>query len=183
MDFAFAAEAASQTGGTDGYWKLALILAAIGILGLLSRWRKARVPPRTTAKEMRSRDEHPERYRNAADRALVELVEVGREINAQVDTKIRFLNRLIKEADDRIAKLEKLSARAEQPVETHDAVRQESAAKTVRTSGSRRFFSELQARVVDLHDSGRSVADIGKATGLSTVEIELALQNAKNSQG
>jgi hypothetical protein len=182
MDFVFAAEAVGQAGGTDGYWKLALILAAIGILGLLSRWRKARVPPQAPAKEMRSRDQHPERYRDAADRALVELVEVGREINAQVDTKIRFLNRLIKEADDRISKLEKLSAQVESIAETPGVVRQEQTAKAARPSGSRRFFSELQARVVDLHDSGRSVTDISKATGLSTVEIELALQNARNSE-
>lgn len=182
MDVVFAAEAVSQSSGTDGYWKLALILAAIGILGLLSRWRKARVPPQVPAKEMRARDQHPERYRDVADRALVELVEVGREINAQVDTKIRFLNRLIKEADDRIGKLEKLSAQIEMPADAPAAMRQEPAAKAARTSGSRRFFSELQARVVDLHDSGRSVTDISKATGLSTVEIELALQNAKNSE-
>lgn len=189
MDFVRAAEAAVESGGgSDGYWRLGLILAAIAMLGLYGRWRKARQPPLVEAKELRERDKNPNRYREPADRALVELVEAGREINAQVDTKVRFLNRLIKDADNRIARLEKLIADADgrgagdagSRPKTDPAA--EKVPETGGPSASRRFRSGLQARIVELRDEGKSVSDIARATGLSTLEIQLAIDHADSGR-
>lgn len=186
MDYLWAAEAAAER-ETGGYWQLALILAAIGFLGLFARWRKARQPPPVVLEELRERDKHPNRYRDNADRALVELVEMGREINAQVDNKIRFLNRLVKDADDRIARLENLLKEAEAAprggpppgLAVAPGADQDSPPPAPAPSTSRRFRSELQARVVQLAEGGKSTSEIAKATGLSILEIQLALKNAE----
>ena len=184
MEQLLAAEAAGTPGGSDGYWRLALVLAAIGIVTLFARWRKARQPPPVFTKELLERDQDPNRYRDAADRALVELVEVGREINAQVDSKIRFLNRLVKDADERIARLEKIlgeadAAQGTTPVLSVKNAQSSGSEERQTNSVSRKFRSDLQARIVSLSEEGNSFTDIAKATGLSILEIQLALKNSE----
>ncbi|MDR0363119.1 MAG: hypothetical protein LBJ46_10620 [Planctomycetota bacterium] len=196
MDMVAAAEPA-----TGGYLQLAAILAAIGLLGLFARWRKARQRPPLDVKAFRERDAEPDKYRDAADRALVELIETGREINARVDNKIRMLNRLVRDAERCIARLEKLLALADGdaaapaalPGHPDRAGKTGETGKTEKTGqpserpifpesedagGSSRFRSTLQARVVALREEGKSSAEIAAATGLSMIEIQLALDHA-----
>lgn len=192
MDVAWAAEtAAESTKGGGGYWQLALVLAGIGFLGLFARWRKARTPVMPSAQEMRERDEEPNRYRNAADKAVVELLETSRVLNAQVDTKIRILNRLVKDAEEHTAKLEALLAEAKalqsdglqpaprgrnpdaQPAETSRASARGAAAKA---EPERKFMSDLHERIHRLRSEGKSVAEIAKATNLSTTEVEFIVK-------
>ena len=193
MESLFAAEASAVAGGGGGgYWQLALVLGGIGLLGLVTRWRKLRAgPPPSTAREFRARDEDPNRYRDAADRALVDLVETGREIGAQVDMKIRLLNRLVKDAEEKIARLEALLAttngedavacgggekagrkESPAPVAPEDAVERNAP----RPSGEKRFMSELHERVYRLGEEGKSVAEIAKATNLSITEVRFSLE-------
>ncbi len=183
---AWAAEAAGNAGGAGGgYWQLALIVAAIGFLGLFARWRKARQPVLPTAKELRARDEDPNRYRSAADKALVELLETSRELNARVDTKIRVLNRLVKEADERIAALEALLAGAKAarnggalpPPETPPA-----PAPAPETPGAgQTFLSDLHERIHRLRQEGRNTREIAKATNLSTTEVEFIVKTLSSN--
>ena len=180
MDVLMAAEAAGSVGDGSSYWHLALILAAIGFLGIFARWRKRRAPQLPTAREMRERDHEPDRYRDAADKAIVELLETSRSLNAQVDTKIRMLNRLVKEAETAAAHLEKILAEtrgqevppAEQPKTGENGASRESGRKP---APARTFVSELQERVYRLKEEGRNVAEIAKATNLSTTEVRFAI--------
>lgn len=185
MDLVAAAEpAAAAAASGSGYWNLAMVLAAIGVLGLFARWRKARRPPPADAKAFRERDQEPDKYREVSDRALVELIETGREINARVDNKIRMLNRLVKDAEQCIARLEKLVAAADNPTPAPPSpapAERGGDAGDLENGGSRRFRSNLQARVVSLREEGKSVAEISAATGLSTIEIQLALEHAEQA--
>lgn len=193
MDWATAAERATATDGGSGYWQLALVLGAIGFLGLFARWRKLRTPIPPTVTELRERDEDPNRYRDAADRAIVELLETSRSLNAQVDTKIRMLNRLVKEADEQCARLEGLLARARstsledetvQFIPEEEPLRPEpriSSRLSVAESGGggepgQRFLSDLHERIYHLRQAGKTVPEIAKATNLSTTEVEFIVQ-------
>lgn len=205
MDWAGAAEATGGGGGASGYWQLALILAAIGLLGLFSRWRKSRLPPLPAAKELREREQDPDRYRNAADKAIVEILETSRSLNAQVDTKIRALNRLVKDAEDVAERLEKLLAEARSAAEgttPANALRSDGSGTSHRltsTSASTRMSTamsttgaaasaampavgppgsprtELQERIRLLRKDGKSLTEIAKATNLSTTEVKFAI--------
>lgn len=179
MDVVWAAEAAAEGGG-GGYWQLAMILAAIGFLGLFSRWRKSRVTPVQSSREFRDRDETPNRYRDAADRAIVELLETSQTLNAQVDTKIRILNRLVKEAENNCARLEKLLAAAN---DLHEGSQPDRlAAAGARSPAEKpapagpKFLSELHERIYRMKEEGRSAAEIAKATNLSTTEVEFVVK-------
>ncbi len=163
-------------GGSGGFWQLALILAGIGFLGLFARWRKSRMPVLRTAKEMRELDSDPNRHRDAADKALVELLETSRALNAQVDSKIRILNRLVKDAGEAGAKLEALLAEeralraGEPPPPPPEPAEEEGAPKRLA------FMSDLHERIYLLKTEGRSSAEIARATNLSTTEVEFIIK-------
>lgn len=183
MDWLAAAEAGKAAeGGTNGYWQLALILGAIGFVGLFARWRKSRQPPPLpSARELRERDADPDRFRTAADRAIVEILETSRSLNAQVDTKIRVLNRLVKEAEDLTGRLEKLLAEAREcsgetpgdgtagkrPTRISDRRETVAPAANART--------ELQERIRLLRNDGKSLVEIARATNLSITEVKFAI--------
>lgn len=50
------------------------------------------------------------RVRETVDRALVELVDTSREISAQIDNRIRMLNKLVRDADEERTRLESILA-------------------------------------------------------------------------
>lgn len=191
MDLVWAAETADAAKDSGGYWQLALILAAIGFLGLFSRWRKMRKPVVIPAKELRERDENPNRYRDTADRAIVELLETSRVLNAQVDTKIRVLNRLVKEAEENCSRLEKLLAEARSELERPAGERAagrgadpagekagaaEAKKEEAAPASEPEFLSELHERIYRLKVEGRSVAEIARTTNLSTTEVEFIVR-------
>lgn len=175
-----AAEAAGSSSGTSGYWQLALVLAAIGLLGIFTRWRKAKYNPPPPARELRERDLEPNRYRDAADRALVDLLETSREISAQIDNKIRVLNRLVKDAEEQTARLERLLGLAGErhpPEERQPAEPASPPAKRAEPVPGTAFISELHERIARLREEGKSVAEIAKATNLSTTEVRFAMES------
>ncbi|MDR3078245.1 MAG: hypothetical protein LBV15_05745 [Planctomycetota bacterium] len=187
MDYLGAGEAAADS-VSGGYWQLAMILAAIGLLGLYSRWRRARTPPPVTLAQLRKIDEDPDRYRAPADKAIVELLETSRSLNAQVDTKIRVLNRLVKEAEEQAGRLEKLLAEsrgaAPAPVGGSAASGAEPPGGRIgvrpEAGAGRSRLTELQERIRRLHSEGRSLAEIARATALSTTEVGFALDNLRD---
>lgn len=190
MDWAMAAESA-RGGGESGYWQLALVVAAIGFLGLFARWRKLRTHLPPSVGELQEREDNPNRYRDAADRAIVELLETSRSLNAQVDTKIRMLNRLIKDAEEQSERLENLinAARTRRldDEETVQFAPEEGRRKSARVTPldgarekaqpERRFLTDLHERVHRLREAGKSVPEIAKATNLSTTEVEFIVKS------
>jgi hypothetical protein len=102
----------------DGYIDFALvvigILIAIFVPRILRRRRggSGETPFEGSGKPVREQYEEGRRRleaRKSADKILVEVVETGREVSAQLDTRIRVLNTLIRDAERCIRRLEELT--------------------------------------------------------------------------
>ncbi len=78
---------------------------------LVKRMRRER---REYVKKETGAIRNPSGLRDGADEILVELAEMSREINAQVDTKIRVLNKLIRDAEKVVQRYEELQANVAQ---------------------------------------------------------------------
>jgi DNA-binding NarL/FixJ family response regulator len=92
--------------------------------------------------------------RATMERLVIELEELSREVSAKIDTKMKTLEVLIRQADERIDALKNL-------VPTSDEKSRELAAR----------YSE----VYELADSGTSLGDIAKQMGMHAGEVELIL--------
>lgn len=176
MEQIFAAEAANAASNAQsGFWQLAMVLMGIGLLGIFTRWRKSRPGPVVrSAKEWRALDDDPDQYRSEKDKALVDLLETTREITAQVDTKVRLLNSLIREAENKITRLEKLLAVAA-PAQTMP-VEQQPARTSARQKTS--TMTGLQQRIMQMHAAGKTLEETASELGLSVTEVKLAIDAA-----
>ncbi|MHC4871058.1 MAG: hypothetical protein ACYTFY_04365 [Planctomycetota bacterium] len=98
--------------GSSGMFYLAVavvvIIMAIIVPYLLKRSRQSTKAGFVPVREQWQKRENASRMRDSADRILVELVETSREISARMDTKIRILNTLVKDAERCITRLEDL---------------------------------------------------------------------------
>jgi hypothetical protein len=99
---------------TSGEGKLAAIMLLIGfaiaVPYIIARVRSKVSEKPTPVRNQWNQIKQQEKVRQGADKILVELVDTSREISGRMDTKIRLLNTLIREAERCIAKLEKLQA-------------------------------------------------------------------------
>ncbi len=160
---------------------IAAVIAAICLL-LISIRRRASMrtkPPSERARELtdRLRDDH--HMKRDMESLLVEIQEMARGINAQFDTKFAKLDALLRDADERIAKLEQLTAQAGRPA----------IDVTVDDNGTRRETPAAEPSPDDNHneiyslaDAGKTAVEIAKETGHNTGEIELILALRKRSQ-
>lgn len=127
--------------------------------------------------DIRERAANAGRIRSTADQALVDLLETSREISAQIDTKIRILNKLVRDADAKCKRLEKLLGMPEDSV---SPPRVGTAAEEQPHEGARsrsgRLVTNMQSRIANLANEGRSLAEIAHITHLSPQEVKLALQ-------
>ena len=187
----------SLTPSTDnGMTMLLLVLCAIVIMVVLLRRHQFRG---TTQRDMardhiaRLRDQH--RLRESMDELLVQLEEVSRNVGAQVDTKFAKLEKVIRDADDRIARLEAALGQSgcepDQPPTRRPATSIEPAARptrdgsgvnpqprsepaSVRKPGDPRF-----QRVYELVDSGASAVKAAEQLNMPLGEVELILNLRK----
>jgi hypothetical protein len=191
---------------------LILAIAAIAVaapyLTRLAR-EKRRDPPSggaSHAEEWPSR----ERIRRTADKALVDLVETGREISAQIDTRIRILNKLVRDADAAAERLERLQRgesaqsapvraappeaeaeksgeagppRGAEPAPPPGAELRTAAATPAPLAASPASRSALHERVAALAAEGRSAEAIARDLRLSTSEVRLALHLLRQGAG
>jgi hypothetical protein len=132
------------------------ILFGLGILTalMLAHRLKARRSRRGT--DLPERGEERAEARDSADAQLVRLEEFRRDTLARLDTKIRVLNEMIARADATIARLDAAAGREGGVVRAKPG-------------------NPLHERVWRLADEGRSVEEIGEATGLRRGEVELVL--------
>ena len=98
----------SITSGADnGMAMVLLVLCAIVIMVVLLRRHQFRgTPRRDMARDHVARRRDQRQVRQTMDELLVQLEEVSRSVGAQVETKFAKLEKVIRDADDRIARLE-----------------------------------------------------------------------------
>jgi hypothetical protein len=101
---------------TSGLWMPLLAFLGVALLLIQLRRRQFRTTGGrdvTRAQSTRLRDQRG--VQQAMDQLLLQLEELSRRINAQVDTKFLKLEMVIRDADDRIARLEGLLGKPKQP--------------------------------------------------------------------
>ncbi|MBN2712565.1 MAG: hypothetical protein JXR97_09070 [Planctomycetes bacterium] len=196
--------AVTETGGGGFDLKTLILLGIIVALSVLSpilvRKRKQVDAPRLD--DIRKMESDIRTVRSAADQALVDLLETSREISAQIDTKIRVLNKLVKDADDRCRKLETMIriSEGELSVSELDKATENEAEKNIpereaAESGSGdcssiaepaktrsgRWVSKIHARIEALGEEGKTPAEIARITNLSLQEVNLVLHMLNKS--
>jgi hypothetical protein len=120
--------------------------------------------------------------REAIERMAVDLEEVARSISAMLDTRMRTLEKLIRDADERIARLGGTAGEAgvgtEGPADSAPAPTGGPGAAASRTLAH-------HAHIYGLADQGLSVQEIAEQTGYQQGEVELvlSLRRAAGSDG
>ena len=137
----------------------ALVVAALFIAVVLPRLRRRRDAPREALGSFGSATGGA---REELERLLTEIQDLSREHIARLDTKIRMLNQLLLECDQKKRELEALLAKpgAEAPE---------------KSAPPPRPVNPLHDQVYSLQDSGKELLDICAATGLEKGEVELIL--------
>lgn len=196
--------AAAASGG--GFWDYKVLLAfalVVGFLAVMPRLiRKNRQERRLLEKQYIDEVQNRLNVRGEADRIMLELVEAGREINGQLDTKMRMLNKLVKDAHEAIRRLEELGVPAgsaptnakpaassaplppaAEPTETTGAgvapAENEPASSCEATggsSGSGRWKNDMRRKIAQYMSEGRSEEEIARLTRLSVMEVGLMLE-------
>lgn len=113
--------------------------------------------------------------RESLERMAVDLEEVARSISAMLDTRMRALDRLIGDADERIARLEKAGG-GPPPAGAGGE-----AAEPAGPAPASRAQEQLahHAHIYGLADQGLSVQEIAEQTGYQRGEVELVLSLRK----
>jgi TolA-binding protein len=161
-------------------WIGLILAAAVGIMWW-SRRRMARQKEendRSTGAVLNDSPRRPSAAGDAAHRQLqqsltellLQLEEMSREINGQIDTRLRAMNLLIQEADQKIRELQRL-----QGTSAAEAVSAVPRIPAPRSEPRPEVASERYAKVYGLAEKGLSVVEIAREMKLMTGEVELIL--------
>jgi hypothetical protein len=162
---------------------LGLILAATSFSMIsLRRKRRERGPsPRMYAREQVARLREQKSIETDIGEIMLQLQQVAREINAQLDAKFVRLERSVRDADERIRRLERLA-----PTKSRAATLDVTVSDT--TEPAKRAPSnsgEITRRICAMGAAGKPPADIARAVGKSIAEVQLILavdrSSAKNA--
>ena len=136
---------------------LFLVVAALFVAVVLPRLRRRRGDePRET---LGSFGPAAGGAREELERLLTEIQDLSREHIARLDTKIRMLNQLLLDCDQKQRELEALLGKA----------------PAADPKAAPRASNPLHDQVYSLQDSGKELLDICAATGLEKGEVELIL--------
>ncbi|HOX07977.1 MAG TPA: hypothetical protein PK280_16385 [Planctomycetota bacterium] len=169
----------SQSG--DGNTGLYFIIGGmVIILFFVMRLRRRTGPPA----RMSNSSDFEERMatRSDADRLAVDLEETARAVSALLDTKIRVLDRLIRDADERIARLEgsagPASVRSQAPHTEAEGGGRSAPAAAAPPHPEPEILAHHR-RIFELADQGLGVQEIAEKCGHPAGEVELVLSLRK----
>lgn len=140
-----------------------LLIAGVAALFFVLQRRRRRQDP-ADPRPLGSFDGDLRQPRQELEQLLTEIQDLSRDHIARLDTKIRLLNQLLLEVDQRKRELETLLGRA--------ASLGQAPPPAPRPS---KPANPLHDQVYTLVDAGREVADICRETGLEKGEVELIL--------
>ena len=143
-------------------WLPLLMIMIIGVFVI--RLRRRKVGPQET---LGSFGASSGGTREELERLLTEIQDLSREHIARLDTKIRMLNQLLLECDQKKREIEELLSRT--------AGIPAAPPRGLLPPGPARPANPLHSQVYTLKDSGKELLDICAATGLEKGEVELIL--------
>lgn len=168
---------ADSSGATSPMQLVMLVLAIGGItLVMLSTYRRSRRSRLTRVESVRERYKELDSSAGATrdvGKAMVELEQLARQIYGRIDTRFAKLEAIIRDADERIAKLSRL-ARTSAGGSALD-VTLELQNPDVRNSRPDLSGDQRHDAIYRMADGAMSAADIARDTGKTTGEIELIL--------
>lgn len=109
------------------------------------------------------------KIRGELEELAVQVQEITREQIAKADVKIRMLNQLLIEADQKQKELEKLLVRELPPAEPRESPPEESPREPSRPA------NPLHEQIFSLTDAGKTPEEICGETGLEIGEVEMIL--------
>ena len=127
-------------------------------------------------RQQRSHVRSQEQIKGDLNELLVELQELSRQITAQIDTRFAKLETVIEDADQRIARLERLLRRAAQ-IEGLDVTVDDKTEPPDPTQDRRDTIpiDPVHQQIYELADGGKTAIDIARELSRTTGEIELIL--------
>ena len=159
----------------------ALLIGVVILVAAVLRWtyRRQRQPgptPKTFARDHIAKIEEEHAVRGDMQELMVQLQELARSINAQIETKFAKLETSIRSADERIETLERL-LRAAQGQPSIDAVVGDEGEQARPTDDQLKSAppDAAIAEVYKLADAGKDTVAIAQQTGQTPGEIELIL--------
>ena len=179
---------AESTSSESGLAVVVLALSLVTLSLLLLRWRRGRRaplpdPPRTQLDRLRRQRD----VQRSGEELIIQLEELARRISAQVDTKFAKLDQAIMDADDRLARLQAATARAERRAEQQsggaapspgtpaDETPAHVPSETEIPSDSLDSPDPRHQSVYDLADAGRAPDEIAERLALPLGEGEVIL--------
>jgi hypothetical protein len=175
---------------------LAAVCLVVFSISMLRRSNQRVATSRQLTREQLARLRDQKEIRQSMDELLIQLEETARRVNAQVDTRFAKLEAVIRDADERIAKLEQLTVQASSapgsqpaappprpanPEESPPPPRQKRATEPAATADGvsqtdhPKGMDEKRARIYALADQGASAMTIADALELALGEVELIL--------
>lgn len=140
-------------------------LVMLTLFLLMRSARKGQKPQLTRSVNMDMNARQNDRVRQEISELLIELEEFKREYLGKIDTRIKTLNELILQADQRIQELKKLES--SKPAAAKDTPKKEELANNI--------TNPMHKKVIELAGMGMTPDEISAATGLKKGEIELIL--------
>ena len=174
-------------GAFDGMTASQMVMLAVGIVGLVillgSTRRRLRRSQRSSGVSVRER--YAELQQEASvthdvETVMRELDQLSRQIHGRLDTKLAKLEAVIRDADERIDRLSRLS-RALNGAGTIDITLDPEDPVTPDSRGSD-SGSPSHGDVYRLADGGRSPVEIAQELGRTSGEVELILALRKTKQ-
>jgi hypothetical protein len=153
------------------------IIVAVTTIMLISTRRKireAKNTPRTYARELYSRLKEEKTTINEVQEVMIEMEELARHIHGRIDTRYAKLEKVIRDADERIDKLSRL-VRAAQGDATADVTVADTEPSKDSRSDKPEEVPAAHADVCRLADAGLRPMDIAKEVGSTIGEVELIL--------
>lgn len=168
--------AESSAALSNGQIVLILLILGISALMLIStrrRLRKTANSPKAYTREQRARLRDEQSLVQEMEEVMARLEEVSSEMQARIDTRFAKLESVLRDADQRIDRLERLLRRCEgRP--TIDLTINESA-DPPGEPGEDSADDPRRRQIYDLADAGSTPLQIAEQTGQSTGEVELIL--------
>ncbi|MEM9066074.1 MAG: hypothetical protein AAGB51_11355 [Planctomycetota bacterium] len=158
-----------------------MLVAALLLMNSYLRRQKAKSKQPEQPTDARARAEAIQaaaRGKESLQAVLAESEQLAQRLAAHVDTKAALLEKLIADADDRLAKLEAAESRSPEPQpQTLDHAAQGSTLHKDQAAKSAPAQSTdpLRRRIYQLADQGKSSVEIAQATNQPTGQVELIL--------
>jgi len=120
----------------------------------------------------------PDIVRNNMDQIFVQLQEFSRDSLARMDSKIRLMNQMLQEVDQKTARLEALIKEYDKLASSKPPAQPAPQPLPQAAPPARDETEDIppeQAKVVELASKGMSTAEISRQTGMDRGEVELIL--------